>query len=135
MLNDVEALLLAKGIKADRDAVAPGEYVIDTIVHVQGTLTVAEDPQPKVPTVSIPLKEVLALFIARSGATRESSLKLLRECMSIALATGTKGVGAVEAAADIDEVFKAEVDRLTAALPRTPVRGACRVKGLTVTRL
>jgi hypothetical protein len=120
-----------KVAKAARDAVEVGKHQVDFLVRVTGTLNVAEDTE-KVPTVSIPVKEVLALFIARSGCTREASIALLRECMTDALKDGTKGVGAVEAAADIDEVFKAEVAALTASLPKTPVKGKVTTK-LTVT--
>lgn len=109
---------------------APGTYIVDEVVsvHIKGVLSISEDTE-KTPTVSIPLKEVLALFIARSGATRESSISLLRECLADALKGGTKGEGAVAAAAEIDAAFKEEVAALTASLPKTPVKGAVRWKG------
>jgi len=135
-LSQVETVALGKitstaGLSAARDGLSAGVHFVDVVVRVSGTLTVAEDTD-KVPTVSIPLKEVLALFVARSGCTRAASLALLAECMTEALAGGgVSGVGAVEAAADIDAAFKASVGALLAALPRTKVRGAVKV-GLVI---
>lgn len=126
MLTPVEALALSK-IKADREAVAAGDYDLDFVVRVVGSMRVGEDTD-KIPTVSIPVKEVLALFIARSGCTREHSLALLRDCMRDALSHGTRGQGAIDAAADIDTAFKEAVDDLTGSLPRTPVKGQVRCK-------
>jgi hypothetical protein len=126
-LSAIESLAITKALKADRDAVAAGSYAVDVTVRVRGTVDVAADTA-KTPTVSIPVKEVLALFIARSGATREASLKLLRECLTDALSKGVEGAGAVDAAADIDAAFKAEVAALTASLPKTPVKGAVKAK-------
>lgn len=120
-----------KVAKAAREAVEPGSFDVDFMVRVTGTINVAEDTE-KTPTVSIPVKEVLALFVARSGCTREASIKLLRECLTDALKDGVKGEGAIEGAVDIDEVFKAEVAALTASLPKTPVKGKVTTK-LTVT--
>jgi hypothetical protein len=80
----------------------------------------------KTPTVSIPMKEVLALFIARSGCTREHSLALLRECMTDALRDGVKGAGAVAAAADIAAEHKKAVAEMLRDLPRTFVAGAVK---------
>lgn len=126
-LSPVELLALSKAVKADRDAVTQGTYEVDFLVRVHGTMSVAPDTQ-KVPTVSIPLKEVLALFVARSGATREASLKLLAECLTDALSKGTAGCGAIAETADIDKVFEDQVAALTASLPKTPVKGAVKAK-------
>ena len=129
-LNDLTTLALSRAVsaKADklaREGVAPGHYDLDLTVRVTGTLEVLEDTE-KTPTVSIPMKEVLALFVARSGCTREHSLNLLRECMADALRDGVKGEGAVAAAADIDAQYKASVAEMLATLPKTPVKGAVK---------
>lgn len=130
-MNDIISNAVTKAV-SDLAAARPlpGVYQVDeTItVHVNGVLTVLTDTE-KTPTVSIPVKEVLALFIARSGATREASLNLLRECLTDALKGGVKGEGAVDAAASVDAEFKAAVADLTASLPKTPVRGAIKWKG------
>ena len=129
-LNDLTTLALARAVsnKADaaaREGVGPGTYDIDITVRVRGTLAVAEDTD-KTPTVSIPMKEVLALFIARSGCTREHSLNLLRECMTEVLHHGATGQGAVAAAADIAAEHQRAVSEMLKTLPRTFVAGAVK---------
>ena len=126
-------LIATKAAAAARGELIPGQYDVDIVVRVSGTVKVAEDTE-KTPTVSIPVKEVLALFIARSGATREASIKLLRECLTDALKKDVEGVGAIDAAADIDAEFKSAVAALTASLPKTPVKGAVKTV-LEVTEL
>lgn len=134
MFTPAETTALTKAAAdAAREGLTVGTHEVDVTVRVTGTVSVAEDTE-KTPTVSIPVKEVLALFVARSGCTREASLALLRECLTDALSKGVSGTGAVEAAADIDEVFRAEVAALTSALPKTPVRGAVKAK-LAVARV
>ena len=130
MLDSLTTLALAKSVKEATEKLARadvtvGTHPIDVVLHIKGSLVVAPDTEKK-PTSSIPFKEVLALFIARSGCTRESAVSLLRSCLTDALNHGVTGEGAVEAAAAIDEVFKAEVAALTASLPKTPVKGAVK---------
>jgi hypothetical protein len=129
-LDCLTALALSRAVnkKADdlaREGVVAGTYDIDMTVRLVGSVVVAEDTDKK-PTVSIPLKEVLALFVARSGCTREASVKLLRECMTDALLHGVTGEGAVAAAADIAKEYKAVVEDMLAGLPRTFVAGAVK---------
>ena len=120
--SNIEALALTKaGIKADRPD--PGKHEVDFIARITGSVNVAADTE-RTPTVSIPMKEVLAIFIQRSGVTREASVKLLKEAMTEALKDGgTKGTGAIDAAADIEMASKDIVAEVTSALPKTPVKG------------
>lgn len=114
-----------------RAELSPGSYPIDCVVRISGNMTVAPDTE-KVPTVSVPLKEVLALFIARAGITREASIKLLGECLTDALkGEATKAAGAVAAAADIDQEFEKQTKALLASLPKTKVKGSVKTN-LTV---
>jgi hypothetical protein len=127
---DVTALNNAfspKVAKVAREQSAPGAYAVDLYVHVTGTLDIAEDTE-KTPTVSIPLKEVLALFVARAGGTRERSMNLLRECMADALERDVRGVGAIIDTVAIDAVYKEQVEAMVKTLPKTPVKGAVRAK-------
>ena len=129
-LDCLTALALSRAVnkRADdlaREGVVAGTYDIDMTVRLVGTVEVLEDTDKK-PTVSIPMKEVLALFVARSGCTREASVKLLRECMTEALLHGVKGEGAVEAAADIAKEHKKVVEEMLESLPRTFVAGAVK---------
>ena len=129
-LDCLTALALSRAVnkKADdlaREGVVAGTYDVDMTVRLVGTVEVLEDTDKK-PTVSIPMKEVLALFVARSGCTREASVKLLRECMTDALRHGVTGAGAVEAAADIAQEHKKVANDMLATLPRTFVAGAVK---------
>ncbi|MCA9494711.1 MAG: hypothetical protein KC621_32505 [Myxococcales bacterium] len=113
----------AKVVKGARGELEPGTHEVDLVLRVRGSIAVGHDGQ-RAPTASIPVKEVLALFIARSGCTREAAVRLLRECLTEALSRGVSGRGAIDAAADIDEAFREETARLIAELPATPVAGA-----------
>lgn len=121
----VTSLVKESAQKTARAALDVGTHDVDITLRVVGTIDVASDTT-RVPTVSIPLKEVLALFIARAGGTREGSIALLRGCMADALALGPEGVGAIADVVDIDAVYVEQVQAITASLPRTPVRGAVR---------
>jgi hypothetical protein len=129
-LNDLTTLALSRAISAKeasaaREQITPGSYDVDLTVRVKGVIEVSEDTD-RPPTTSIPVKEVLALFLARSGCTREHSIALLRECLTEALKDGVTGKGAIEASADIDREFKAAVAEITSSLPRNPVKGAVK---------
>jgi len=89
----------------------------------------------KEPTASIPLLPVLALLVKRSGATKDSTLKLLKDIMMEALTMDKNatdrllnGAGVLEALEDIKQ-------QVIGTLPRTPVKKTVKVKGakLTVT--
>ena len=138
IISSIEKIALSKVIaaaelKKERDALVVGKHDIDLTIRVTGSITVAADTE-KAPTVSIPVKEVLALFIARAGITRESSIKLLQECLTDALKESSKGQGAIEEAAIIDDEFDKAVSELTKALPKTPVKGAVKAN-LNITTL
>lgn len=57
-------------------------------------MTVGED-YTRTPTVGVPVKEVLTLFLARSGALRDDNIKLLQACFTDAMADG-EGKDALE---------------------------------------
>ena len=136
-MNDLDLTALnnvisAKAAKAARAGVSEGTFDVDVTVRVQGTLKVGKD-YTRPPTVSIPVKEVLALFVARSGCTREDSIDLLRSCLTDAIAAKGKGKGAIVDTGAVDEVFEAQVAALIASLPETPVKGPVDADGLTCT--
>jgi hypothetical protein len=131
-LSPAIALALSKVAlaKPDRDAVQPGVYNIDETlaVKVSGTMEVLEDTK-RVPTVSIPLKEALALFIAYSGITRESAMNALRRAMTDALSQSSEGQGKIAAALPVVAETMAVVEsEILAKLPKTPVKGAVKPK-------
>lgn len=120
-----------RSAEAARDGLAAGTHEIDITVRIAGTLTVGEDTD-KVPTVSIPLKEALALFIRYSGITGPHAVNLLRRALTDALTPkedgeqNHRGVGAIADAIDIDAEIESIVEPMLATLPRTPVKGAVR---------
>jgi len=138
MANDLTTTVLSKLIPARaaseaRDCVAPGEYPVDFTVTVKGVVTVKEDTV-KVPTVSIPIKEVLALFVARSGAMRAANIRLLAECIGDALsAKGGKGGATGSLSSEFDAHFGEVVASFLAGLPKTNVKGIVDVKGVAFT--
>lgn len=138
MANDLTMTVLSKVVPArkaseHRDGVTTGEYPVDFTVSVKGIVNVKEDTE-KVPTVSIPIKETIALFLARSGALRESNIALLRECITDALAAkGGKGGAKGALTAEFDAAFGEVVTAFLSTLPKTKVRGEVEMDGVTVT--
>ncbi len=136
MANDLTLTVLSKVIPARaaseyRDGVTSGEYPVDFTVTVKGTVKVEEDGD-KVSTCSIPVKEVLALFVARSGALRDSNIEILKTCITDALnAKGGKAQGALKK--EFDANFGEVVENFLSTLPRTKVRGDVVMDGVTVT--
>jgi len=92
---------------------------------ITGEVKVSETPAPKVPTVSIPFKEVLMLFVARAGFTREHTLSLLTECLTDALATGRSGIGSVP---EVDEAFALVTAEFLRGLPPRQDKAITKVK-------
>jgi hypothetical protein len=126
------AKLLEKEAKLARPDVEPGEYDLDTVVHlhVSGTLDVAED-ELYTPTVKIPWKAVMALFLRYAGCTREHAMASLVLAMQAALKTGDSAAELVSALADVEEA-EALVQAGLAALPVQPRAGKVSVKELEV---
>ena len=126
--------LCLKGFKADKQArqqVAPGEHQVDALVRVTGTVKVGED-YTTVPTVSIPMKETLALFIRYCGVTREAAIAALHRAADESIAATGKGAGAIaEALPFVEEVLKDVQREVLDGLPRQPRKGAVNIKGIT----
>jgi hypothetical protein len=138
MANDLTMTVLSKVVPArkasvHRDGVTAGSFPVDFTVHVSGMVNVKEDTE-KVPTVSIPVKEVLGLFISRSGALRDANIALMKECISDALAAkGGKGGAKGSLEAEFDAAFGQVVAGFLSTLPKTKVRGEVDMDGVTVT--
>ena len=92
---------------------------------ITGEVKVSETPAPKVPTVSIPFKEVLTLFVARAGFTRDHTLALLTECLTDALNAGRSGVGSVP---EVDEAFALVTAEFLKGLPPRQDKAITKVK-------
>lgn len=124
------AKLLEKDGKKARPDVRPGEYEIDEeiLIHLVGTLNVSED-HTYTPTVSIPHKEVLALFVRFCGITREAALEHLQAAMKAALTEGENAAELLAGMADLDEA-EARVQESLDALPQMVRKGAVSTKEL-----
>lgn len=122
-------LVEAKALKAARAELSVGTHQVDVVVHVKGTITVGED-YPRTPTVGVPVKELMALLLARSGALREANVKLLQECFTEVMADGEgKGKDALKAAVkDLEAVWEPQVNAILATLPTAQVRGPVTTK-------
>ena len=85
-LSPIELVALSR-LKADdaRDAVSPGNHVVDFTVRVQGAVKIGEDTE-KAPTARLPHLAVMALFIQRMGFQREAATSVLLSCMHDAIA-------------------------------------------------
>jgi hypothetical protein len=131
----------SKDTKVARACLKPGEYKVDTTVHVVGTMRVAED-NDIAPTVSILNTDFLALVLHHAGITREASAKLIKEIADDYLIDWTgseedkkKAKAARKAkVAEIDPEGKirAIFDDLKASLPRIPAKGKVTWKGTVV---
>jgi len=129
----ITKIIKGSAAEAARDALSAGTFPVDFVLKVTGEVTIRPDTV-KVPTVSIPLKEVIALFLARSGALRENNIALLSECIGDALRAKAGGEGGATGAltSEFDETFGEVVNNFLATLPKTKVRGVVDVKGLSV---
>ena len=133
-MRDLIALALEKwkAEKGIRERIAPGNHEVDAVVHVHGTVKVGKD-YTTVPTVSVPLKETLALFVAYCGCTREAAKAALLRAAGEAIAATGKGKGSLEDALPVvEETLQTVKDDVLARLARQPRKGTVSVKGLTV---
>jgi hypothetical protein len=124
--------LIEKEAKLARPNVDAGEYEIDTTVHLRvfGTLDVAEDEE-YAPTVKIPWKITLALFLRYAGVTRERAMESLVQAMQESLKTGANAAELVAAMADLEEA-EALVQAGLDELPKETRAGKVSVKELEV---
>ena len=92
----------------------------------------------KVPTVSVPLKETMALLLAKMGFQREKAMAIRVEVMTEAIGTTGRGQGALAAALPIVvEAMTMVENEVLARLPRTTCKGVVKpyltlTEGVTV---
>lgn len=117
------ALSAIKAKPTARRQVRPGRYEIDETVHITGTLTVGED-YSTTPTVSLPVKEVLALFVARCGMKSDEAIELLRNSVTDAIASKGKAKGEIAGSIDaVTETLQQVEKELLATLAPQPRKG------------
>jgi len=107
------ANILGKDAKGGRENLEPGEYNIDAEVtlSVKGGIEVLED-ESYTPTVKIPHKLAMALFIRYSGVTGPAAMNALVKAMTEALAIealeGKAKKAAVKAISEVADLDAAE---------------------------
>lgn len=132
MLNPLEMIVLTKAIEEREAKAARSElleettYPVDLTVRIMGLLKVGKDYTTK-PTVSVPLKSALALFIRYSGITRDAAKAVLTRAMTEAL---NESLSTSETVADavnddiaiVDDCLE-QVAEMMGQLPRQPRKG------------
>jgi len=122
-MNDIETVALTKALsKLEVEKIPAGKHKIDLTVTLRltGSLTKKED-QDFTPTVSIPLKQALALVLHYAGVTREAAKSILVQAMTESLNGENTSIG--DYLQDIDAAM-AHVQSVTEALPQQTRSGA-----------
>lgn len=91
-MNDIELLAISKLAKkgaAVRSNITPGQYNVDFNVSIKGTINVGEDYE-STPTVRVPTKAALALFVKRMGFQRDEAIQILTSVMTEAVVMDKK---------------------------------------------
>lgn len=106
---------LEKDAKKVRDGLKPGDHVVEGEVTLtyKGTVKVGE-AENYIPTVDIPLKTAMALFVRYAGVTREAAVEALIRAMTEALEIEAlkgkdkeRAIEAIREVADLDAAEKA----------------------------
>jgi hypothetical protein len=116
-----------------REKLKPGLKRIDVLLRIHGTMEVG-DNYPCAPTVAIPVKEALALFIHRCGIQREKAMKLLVECVGDAMKEGADGGkgSLAEALPEVEEALKTVQTEVIDKLPKMIKFGKCNLSRVSV---
>lgn len=129
--QEVLALCSAVGkndIATAKSALSAGKYTVDLTVRLQGELSVGK-PGLKKSTVSIPVKGVIGLLLQRAGCTREASVKLIREAVTLTMNKSDDGTeGATAFDEYVSELFEEATDSICESLPKTPTSGRTSAK-------
>ncbi len=101
-------------------------------VRVSGTVEKQND-QFVAPTTSIPLLLTIALLFQKSGATRESNLRILREAITEAMQEGTdKDENITSYIKDCEAAVQCVKEQLISQLPKVKRSGRVVTKDLCV---
>ena len=118
---------LAAEIKSRAD-LSPNTYSVDDTLTLDLKGTIVVNPEEKyTPTISIPLKVTLALFVRYSGITGAVALNALEKAMSEALDLGDKAEENVRELADIAQAEK-KVKKMIGELPKATRSGKTLIK-------
>lgn len=123
-MDNVVRLAISK-VKDDgvRDAVAPGEYNIDTTVRIRGNLVVGEDYERATSAV-LPHTEVLALALHLAGIQQDRAIAIIRESVKACLTDGESAVGQIrESVPTIEAEIKRIKEEIVSQLPKQQCKG------------
>ena len=126
--------LIARAWKNEDLDLAPGEHYIDEVItlHVSGTVTKHAD-QMAAPTTSLPLIPILALFWEKAGISRDHALRMLREAITEAMASGKSKDERIEARIkDVERAVETVKRDLINRLPKVKRSGRVVTKDLRV---
>jgi hypothetical protein len=126
---------LEKEAKEVRGELKPGDHVVEGEVTLcyTGTVNILED-ETYTPTIAVPFKTALALFVRYAGITREAAMeglvKAMKEAMETEKLTGKKKKEAVEAIRELADLAEAEerVREGLAELPKETRNGKVTVR-------
>lgn len=127
-----------KAASEAREALVPGEYVVDALVRVSGTVSVGEDTE-KTATGSLLSEAFLVAVLKACGCTRDAAAAAIERTAREYLVDWTGSAADKKAAKKAREALVAEYDPdgsitaifdgVKASVPKTPVRGAVKFAG------
>ena len=131
-MNNINTVAIAKvvkerALKIARNELGPGEYAINQLFLVEGTLKVGEDYK-KTPTTSIPILDAMALLVHDAGITGPHALAAIKNAMQRALDQDFSVKAAISAMRGNLETAERQVRATLAELPKVPAKGPVTTK-------
>jgi len=129
--------LIARVFKNEALDLNAGDHYFDEVItiHVSGTVTKHAD-QMAAPTTSLPLIPILALFWEKCGVSRDHALRMLREAILEAMASGKSKDEQIEARIkDVEKAVETVKKDLIAKLPKVKRNGRVVTKDLRISVL
>ena len=126
--------LLSKVWKDEPLELLAGKHHFDEVVTVRVSGTVEkQNDQCVAPTTSIPLLLTIALLFQKSGATRESNLRSLRDALRLAMQAGADKDEQIKSyIKDCEATVQAVKEQLISQLPKARRPGRIITKDLQV---
>ena len=126
--------LIARTWKNEALDLNAGDHYFDEVItlHVSGTVTKHAD-QMAAPTTSLPLIPILALFWEKAGISRDHALRMLREAITEAMASGKSKDERIEARInDVEKAVETVKKDLISRLPKIKRNGRVSTRDLRV---
>lgn len=111
-------------------ALPPGTYIVKDQLVIELDCVINKDNDEKyIPTISIPLKTVLALMLQKAGAIRDHIANLMKECMVQAVTGGASLKELLQSETEEVEKYMDEVNTICASGGTSTRTGKTFVKG------